>query len=352
MIISVFEKQQFTEWCQKELPKHKYIIIEKSIYLLKSTINDVRKLESMDKMTELILDNLNEIRIIYQQSTDEKSLRDSILITEAFMLAYNFEGIYKKAIENNINKNHLIEFFNLLSIYITDATVAHWKTIRNLPCHLIKIENIRGDKGFFPVSYELGDYINFIKKELKKEIVFKSGELTKNTVVKRNCIEVYFPKTRLKCEYSIQLQLFDIWMHHNKYQVINRYAFANYSKLEKTNEILRDCIMYLLQHKYSTLYFQQNFSIWDDKTTGAILSFACSEDSFFGAYKYMCSMLKKQCCNEECDSLLAKFRDLDDTCPIHSHCGEIMKLSDITLLDTPEKMEKLADHYLKAILNC
>lgn len=352
MIISVFEKQQFTEWCQKELPKHKYVIIEKGICLLKSTINDIRKLESIDKIAELILDNLNEIRIVYQKTTDEKSLRDSILITEALMLAYNFEGIYKKALDNNINKAHLVEFFNLLSIYITDATVAHWKTIRKLHCNLIKIENNRGDKGFFPISYELGDYINFIKKELKKEIVFISGELTKNTVIKRNCIEVYFPKNRLKCEYSIQLQLFDMWMHHKKYQVINRYAFANYSKLELSNEILRDCIMYLLQHKYSTLYFQQNFSIWDDKTTGAILAFACSEDSFFGAYKYICSMLRPRGCGEECDSLLTKFRDIDNTCPIHKYCGDIMKLSDISLLDTPEKMEELVDKYLSDILNC
>lgn len=340
MIISIFEKNDFSVWCDKELSKHKYIILEKCIAMLMSTINNKRKLDKIDMLKPIALNSLNEIRLAYRPSNGDDTICNSILIHESILLIYNLEGIYAKVRDLGISKNMLGEFFELLSIYITDATVAHWKTIRNLPCSIIKVENARGDKGFFPISYELGDYITFIERELKKEVVFKAGDIAK-TVVKRTCIEIFFPQNRLKCDYLIELQLFDMWLHSRKYQVINRFAFANQSELELSDDILKDAIMYLLQNRYSTLYFSENYNIWDNNIIAAIISFSCSEDSFFGAYNYICRAFKeKGIC--DCKNLI-KFSQKNSDCPIINSCDDIKNINDISLLDTPEKMQKIVD---------
>ena len=55
MIISIFEKNDFSVWCDKELSKHKYIILEKCIAMLMSTINNKRKLDKIDMLKPIAL---------------------------------------------------------------------------------------------------------------------------------------------------------------------------------------------------------------------------------------------------------------------------------------------------------
>lgn len=349
MIISVFEKPSFYEWCNSKLHKNKRMIIEKAIFMVKSTTNHKKELDIIDILSDTILDSLNEIRLMFRENEQNNSICNSILVYESISLIYNLDGIYTKLLSTNISKVKVSQFFESLSLFITDATVAHWKTINNLPCPIAMVENTRGDKGFFPISYELGDYISLIKKELGKEIVFKSGS-TVNTTIKRKSIELYFSKNRLKCDYLILLQLFEVWLHHNGYSVKSRDIFSNQESLPVSQEYLMDAILYLLQNKYATLYFNSNFCIWDDSAVGGIVSFSCTEKSFFGAFNYICRVFKENISSCKCKNL-DLFGELSETCPIIQCCDEIISINNVDVLDTPEKMKKIAESVFNKILN-
>lgn len=346
MLITLFEEQGFSNWCEQSLETFKYTIMDRSYDLLLSVTDNRRNIKNYELYKELLFNNLDLISFHYETVKDNEIVFNTCLTDKCITLVYDEIILKDFCKELNMKYETLKFFLNNISTYVTDSVIIQWKINNHLPMKTAKVKNRKIEhNGFFPISYNTYDFIDLIQKLCLKQVKF-TPEYISTPVIKKDSIVCYFSPDRLETEYLIQQQLFEVYLYSMDFPYVSKCYFNDKRNWVYTEEALEKALNIILQNQFSILFLYKHYPIFENSTIYDLLNFKSRDCNIATVLEFLCSYARQNSLCSHCSG----FEDIfgcEESCILFKDEGISNKRYELKDIDTLEKQKIIVENIKK-----
>lgn len=350
MIISIFEKNEFHNWCKNNINEHKKSILLRATNLLISVMNNKRTIKRLAVGEIILFENLDCIEIFFNKfEEDSTTIYNTCLVDRCVSFIYDELKLEEICKEQGIKFKDVQDFLQALSKYVTDAAIVEWKMLNRFSLHSVPIISARASAtGFFPISYELKELISIVERKVGKKIEFAPGSKS-NAIINKKTICCFFDvDDRVQSEYKLAYQLLEIYLYYNKFELVNKECFIDEDNWDISIESFKKALNIILQNKLINMLIDEQYNIYNNSSLCNMLNFKCNEDYVSSTFQYLCYYFTKTNNCPGCKSMTDLIED-KSTCPIVNKLLFSEMEFNIEQLDSSQKHDSIIHDIINSL---